>query len=301
MNQRQITAFRLVMNHGSITGAAQALNVSQPAVSRMIADLENALGFGLFLRRGGKIEPTAEALQFIQEVERMFYSLEKLKIAARDIKELRIAALRMASMPMISFDIVPQAIRRFSSRHDGIKITHNVYTSTRIFDLLAARQLELGVAQLPFEQREVDVIASYRSYCVCILPPDHPLAGNEEITPHDLSAHPIVALTSQTVTGNYVLQAFNQAGVSPDITIESQPSYSACGLTAAGLGPAIVDPLTPRMFADQLVVRPFQPRIPFDFHIIKPANMKLTRAASSFATELMEILKDINEIEPIRT
>nr|WP_246226391.1 LysR family transcriptional regulator [Chelativorans xinjiangense] len=66
------------MRHGSITAAAQALNVSQPAVSRLIADLERSVGFRLFLRQGGKSEPTTEAREFIQEVERMFYGLDRL-------------------------------------------------------------------------------------------------------------------------------------------------------------------------------------------------------------------------------
>jgi len=66
MNDRQINAFRHVMRHGSITAAAQALNVSQPAVSRLIADLERQLGFALLIRSGGRSTPTAEAHAFNQ-------------------------------------------------------------------------------------------------------------------------------------------------------------------------------------------------------------------------------------------
>lgn len=287
------------MRHGSITAAAQALNVSQPAVSRLIADLERSLGFQLFLRRGGKSEPTTEAREFIQEVERMFYGLDRLGQAAREIKDLRRATLRVATMPMVSFEIIPNALKGFLAERQGIKVTHDVHTSARIVDMVASHQLDLGVAQTNIERRDIEFLASYRTYCVCVLSPDHPLSNRASLTPRDLRGEPLVALAHHTLTANYVTQRFAEEHVNPTIAIESQPSYSACGLAAKGVGITIVDPMTPRVFRDSLRAIPFEPRIPFDFHIIKPADLPLSRAAEEFRVHLLETLASFSEIHSL--
>ncbi len=287
------------MRHGSITAAAQALNVSQPAVSRLIADLERSLGFQLFLRRGGKSEPTTEAREFIQEVERMFYGLDRLGQAAREIKDLRRATLRVATMPMVSFEIIPNALKGFLAERQGIKVTHDVHTSARIVDMVASHQLDLGVAQTSIERRDIEFLASYRTYCVCVLSPDHPLSNRSSLTPRDLRGEPLVALAHHTLTANYVTQRFAEEHVNPTIAIESQPSYSACGLAAKGVGITIVDPMTPRVFRDSLRAIPFEPRIPFDFHIIKPADLPLSRAAEEFRVHLLKTLASFSEIHSL--
>lgn len=299
MNQRQIQAFRHVMRHGSITAAAQSLNISQPAVSRLIADLERSIGFRLFLRQGGKSEPTTEALEFIQEVERMFYGLDRLGQTAREIKDLRRATLHVATMPMVSFEIIPNALKGFLAQRQGIKVTHDVHTSARIVDMVASRQLDLGVAQTHIERRDVEFLASYRTYCVCVLAPEHPLSGRSSLSPKDLRGEPLVALAHHTLTANYVTQRFAEENVKPEIAIESQPSYSACGLAAKGVGIAIVDPMTPRIFKGSLKAIPFEPRIPFDFHIVKPADLPLSRAAEEFRVHLLETLASFSEIHSL--
>ncbi len=281
----------MVMRHGSITAAAHALNISQPAVSRLIADLEESIGFALLERQGGRAQPTAEAREFIQEVERMFYSLDWMAQVAREIKDLRRASLQIATMPMVTFEIVPQALAEFHAAHSGIKITHNVHTSERIVDLVSSRQIDLGIAQTNADRHDVEILASYRTYCVCGMAPDHPLAGRKVLTPQDLADEPLVALAHHTLTASYVSQAFAEARIAPNIAVESQPSYSACGLAAVGLGITIVDPMTPLAFAGRLQTVPFRPEIPFDFHILKPEALPLTRAAQQFCTVLFDVLE----------
>jgi DNA-binding transcriptional LysR family regulator len=273
----------MVMRHGSITAAAGVLGVSQPAVSKLIADLEHAVGFTLFLRKGGKAQPTAEALELAQEVERLFFGLDRLELAAREIRDLRHATLRLATMPAISFEVVPEIIRSFLSRYGSVKVAHDVHISGRIADLVSARQFDLGLAQMPVTRRDVDVIASYRMPCVCALPPGHRLSKRASIGPAELAGEPMVALAHHTLTAGHLTQSFLAANIQPTIAVESQPSYAACGLAAVGIGVAIVDPLTPRVFGpERLVTVPFEPTIPFDFHLIKTLDTTLSRAAEAF-------------------
>jgi len=290
MNQKQLTAFRMVMQHGSITEAARALCVSQPAVSRLIGDLELSIGFPLLVRTGGRAQPTSEAYQFFQEVERMFYGLDRLSQVASEIRTLKRSIFRVASMPMVSFEILPRALRRMIDGHGSVNISHDVHTSARILDLLASRQIDLGVAQTDPGRQDVEVLAAFRTDCVCVMAPDHPLAGRTVIRPADLHRQAIIALNFRTLTYSYLIRCFAEAGVSPRIVAETQPSYSACSLAALGTGIAIVDPITPDLFGERLRVISFEPAIPFDYQIMKPAGIPMSRVGQHFLQELLDTI-----------
>ena len=79
MNLRQIDAFRAVMESGTVSRAAKRLSVSQPAVSKLIQSLEQAIGLVLFDRTRGRLSPNAEATMLLEEVERLFGGLSSLK------------------------------------------------------------------------------------------------------------------------------------------------------------------------------------------------------------------------------
>ena len=98
VNLRQLEAFSAVMKSGSITQAAQAMHLSQPAVSKLIADLEHQIGFKLFARsKGSHLTPTPEAGYFFHEVERSFIGVNALKRLARDISNLGTGQVQIAS------------------------------------------------------------------------------------------------------------------------------------------------------------------------------------------------------------
>ncbi len=297
MNTRQISAFRLAMRLGSMTAAAKALYISQPAVSRLIAELERQLGFPLFRREGGRSIPTPEARAFAEEVERMFHGLDRLEEVGREIRDLRRARLRIATLPMASLEVVPQALKRYLGEHPGLKVTHDVHTSARVIDLVSSRQVDLGIAQSDHLPRhDVSVVASFRCDCVCALPLSHPLSGRAEIAPADLLGVPLIIFAQHTVTAPQVLQRFAEAGVGADVVAESQPSYAACAMAAAGLGAAIVDPLSAALFLPRLTILPFRPPIRFDFHLVRAIDTPLSRPADRFRHHLLQVLAKMPDV-----
>ena len=296
MKQRQIQSFRAVMQYGSITGAARAIGITQPAVSRLISDLEHSVSFALFERRGGKLLPTREAIEFYREVERMYYGMNRLERVAAEIRQLRRADLRVATMPMVSFQILPAVLRGFVSAFEGVRVTHNVHTSQRVVDLVASRQYELGIAQVQGARQDIEVMASFRTFCVGVMAPDHPLAGRPVLRPRDLDGVPMVALTRESLASRDVNRIFADDGIQPDIVIESQPSFAACALSAAGIGVAIVDPLTPISFGNALVRVPFDPKIPFDFHSLKPAELTLSRSGAMFHERMIQTIAEMPQV-----
>ncbi|MEM6739560.1 MAG: LysR substrate-binding domain-containing protein [Pseudomonadota bacterium] len=282
MNERQITAFRHVMRLGSVTAAARAMRVSQPAVSRHIADLETDLGFPLFERRSGKLHPLPEAQTLEREVDRMFYGLDRLRAFAREMRGMAHAQISIASLPMASFRILPRVVSSFLAKHPGIRVTHNVYTSARIADLVGAGQADFGIAQLPPGRADVRRLAGWRCPCVVVLPAGHELGEAPLLTPEDLADVPLIALAHQTVTAAFLTERFSQAGIAPKIIAESQPSYAACGMVAEGLGATVVDPFTPSIFPEGVLTTvPFEPSIPFDVYLIGHPERAPSRAVQA--------------------
>ena len=101
MNLRQLDAFRAVMESGTVSRAAKRLSVSQPAVSKLIQSLEQAIGLVLFDRTRGRLSPSAEATMLFEEVERLFGGLSSLKTFAEEIRTVHHGSLRIGVMPAL--------------------------------------------------------------------------------------------------------------------------------------------------------------------------------------------------------
>lgn len=285
MKERQIEVFRAVMNHGGINRAAEMLNISQPAVSRMIAGLEADTGLTLFERSGRMVRPTPEARQFKREVDTYFIGLDRIVGAAEEIRELRRGHVRVTVMPALALSVAPTIVRLATEKHPTVKTTLDVHTSPRIGELIGSGQFDLGIGHLATQRPEIEVLGAWHVDCVCVMAADHDLARRSVIRPEDLDGEALVSLSYQTDTGQWLGQVFRNAGVRPKILVEAQPSHAACLLAAQGLGVTIIDALTAEYFSsDAIAVVPFGPRVPFAFKLMKPAG----RRSSALATDLAE-------------
>lgn len=293
MRERQIEVFRAVMNHGGINRASEMLNISQPAVSRMISALELDTGLTLFERSGRAVKPTPEAHQFKREVDTFFIGLDRIAGAAEEIRELRRGHVRMTVMPALALSVAPTIIRKVTEKHPTIKTTLDVHTSPRIGDLIGSGQFDLGIGHLSIDRPEVEVLGTWHVDCVCVMASNHPLAGRSVLRPEDLDGEGFVSLSYQTDTAQWLGQVFQTAGVRPKILVEAQPSYAACLLAAEGLGITIIDALTAEFFlSDTLSVVPFGPGIPFEFKLMKPAGTRSSALASDFADIAFNAMND---------
>lgn len=293
MRERQIEVFRAVMNHGGINRASEMLNISQPAVSRMISALELDTGLTLFERSGRAVKPTPEAHQFKREVDTFFIGLDRIAGAAEEIRELRRGHVRMTVMPALALTVAPTIIRKVTEKHPTIKTTLDVHTSPRIGDLIGSGQFDLGIGHLSINRPEVEVLGTWHVDCVCVMSSGHPLAGRKVLRPEDLDGEGFVSLSYQTDTAQWLGQVFQTSGVRPKILVEAQPSYVACLLAAEGLGITIIDALTAEFFrSDTLSVVPFGPGIPFEFKLMKPAGTRSSALASDFAEIAFNTMND---------
>ena len=273
---RQLEAFHAVMISGSASRAAELLQVSQPAVSRALAELEHEVGFALLDRVRGRLLPTPEGQLFFADVGASFSGLDRLRAAAARIRDFGSGSIRLASLAALGSTLVPRAIRRFRDAHPGIAITLHVASSSIVRDLVASGHFELGLAADEVDLYGIDhrVFGSVRA--VCVLPPGHALASCRVIRPLDLDGQPFVALAPEDRARGRLNAVLEEAGARPDIVVETPNSATVCALALEGVGIGLANPLAIEGFVERgLLLRPFEPDVYFKtFMLFRPDAQK---------------------------
>lgn len=277
---RQIEAFRAVMLTGGMTAAAEVMHVTQPAVSRLIRDLELDLKLELFRRRGNQIVPTPEAAALFDEVQRRFLALEQLRDVAAELSGSRSGSLRIASLPAMAMGFLPKCIAAFSAGRSNLAILLDGMPSHLVLERVINGQFDIGFAAVPAVRPSLRVQPVF-ARGVVVLPAGHRLAAKTVIDASDLRDERMIMLGR----GSYLRHSIETAlgGANPRWTTETPLSAIACAMVREGLGVTIVDPFSAASFDGfGVVVRPFEPALDVGFALVTPRNRPLSRLAMEF-------------------
>jgi DNA-binding transcriptional LysR family regulator len=289
ISHRHLQAFQAVILTGGFTKAARLLRTSQPAISRLIKQLQDDVGFLLFARIDGHTVPTAEGQLLYQEVERSFHGLDKIIHRASQIKEQRIGHLRIVSMPALAQTFLPRVLSRFLRRRPGVLASLQVQRSETIAASMTSQQFDIGFAMLPFERPGLDVEVFDRAAGVCVLPKTSPLAQKPYVEARDLAGIPFIGYGPNSLVQRSLERVLGDADVAYQVQVETPITAIACQLVKEGLGVTIADPFTAETFAEQgLAVRPFLPEVTFNFGVFYPANSPRSSLVLDFFLEAQE-------------
>ncbi|AJE47532.1 LysR substrate-binding domain-containing protein [Celeribacter indicus] len=298
INHRQIEAFNALMVMGSTVKAGELLGISQPAVSRLIKQLEIETQLKLFDRESGRMRPTREGLAFHREVDRAFLSLRRLEFVAHEIRTYDQGQIRIGALPALGFSFIPQVVHKYSQENPKVLIKIETTSSAIIRDVVAGGQFDLG-----FVADEVDIsgVLSERFAAppvVCIMPLGHPLSRKSVIRPEDLEGEPFVSLSHVDRTRQRIDALFEKAGILPNVVVETHFALSICQLVASGLGVGLINPYSLGGIAPgQLVARPFVPRLSFQTLMIYPPDRRMSSAVQAFRNIAhREIVQSLEQI-----
>ncbi|MFO1085550.1 MAG: LysR substrate-binding domain-containing protein [Reyranellaceae bacterium] len=282
-NPRQIEAFRAVVLTGSVGAAASLINVTQPAVSRLIRDLQQHLGLALFERRGTGLVPTSEALSLYAEVERAFVGLERIALMATELRTRRAGFLRIAALPALANGFLPRFVGRFLAERPKLDLVLSGLVSHAVLTAVAQGQCDLGLAEGSIEQAGVDVEPMPRAPLVAVVPQDHRLARKKRLQPKDFEGENFISLGPSTAARFRIDRVFAEHDVARVMRIETPLSEIACSLAGAGAGVTLCEPFTATEYATRgIVARPFEPRIDFEFAALYPAQRSIPPIAREF-------------------
>jgi DNA-binding transcriptional LysR family regulator len=295
INPRQIEAFRAVMLTGSMTVAAELLKITQPAVSRLIKDLEADLKLTLFRREGNRLVPSHEATILFTEVDRFYVGMDRIAKIATDLRHAKVGTLRVASIGALSLSCITQAISAFRVDRPAVNVMLESLNSRLILELVAGRHFDVGFAQVGGEFPGADLTLLPSVEAVCVVPAHYEIAKKEVLEPADLKNLPFITLGTNSPLRLKVGQAFKDAGVFQHELLQTSLTASAIGLVASGLGVSIVDPFTASYLSPNGVVcRPFRPCITFDVSVVRPAHYQHSRLSQDFIEIMVELFKKEN-------
>jgi DNA-binding transcriptional LysR family regulator len=285
MRLRQLECFRALILHGTMTRAAELLGMSQPGISTTIANLEHATGLKLFVRRGGRLQPTPEARLFYVEAAKALDAVEQAMRIAKEIREGRRGHLAIAAYPSISINLLPRLLSKFSEKRPDLKTKIITRNSRTVHELMSTQQFDFAIAELPLDYPNAHMEEfSYR--CVCVLPKGHPLAKRKQLSPRDLDGVPFVTLFQGDPVYQQLASAFSGYGAHWNVVAETELFSSACELVSTGRGIGIVDPVVSLPFTRELIIRPFVPAIFYRIAILYPQHQQLSQVAREFITVL---------------
>ena len=292
MNFRQLEIYRALMIGGSASRAADLLNITQPAVSRAVSELEHRVGFSLFDRVKGRLVPTPEGQMFFRDVSGAFQGLDSLRASAARIRDFGSGSLKIASLAALGSTLVPRAVRRFREINPHVSITLQILSSSAVRDHVARQQFDIGLAADEVDLSGVDHSMFYSVRAVCVMPQDHPLAGKDVIRPKDLDRMAFIALSPEDRARARMTETFEAEDVRPHIVVETPASLTVCALALEGVGVGLVNPAAADGFEKRgLVIKPYEPAVYFKAYILFRPDAQRARLVREFTAALNDALR----------
>ncbi|WP_198383877.1 LysR substrate-binding domain-containing protein [Roseomonas sp. KE2513] len=282
MSQRALQAFQLTVLTGSVSAAAEAMGRSQPAATRLLKELEENLGFHLFDRVRGRLQPTPEGLLLFQEVERSLIGLDRIAAVAAQIRKGRRGTLTLGVLPAATGILTP-VMKRFTEERPGTAISLHAVPSEQVVQMVLKQECHLGLVSDATPLAGLRVERRYALGCLCIMPPGHALGGKTIVTPQDLDGERLVALSPATRIGRQLEAVLEQNGIAPLIQVETHLSHVVSDLVLAGTGIGLVDAVTAAAHvARGGLSRPFSPAVGFGLVAVRAAETERPGAVAAF-------------------
>jgi LysR family transcriptional regulator, cyn operon transcriptional activator len=230
MDLRHLRYFIAVADAGGVSRAASRLNISQPAVSRQIRDLETELGISLFDRHGGRLVLTAEGEDLLSRSRELSRSAESLRERAHALRGGDVGIIRVGVAPLTLESLLPPFLAHHQRRHPKI-------------DVRLRAQLERGELNLAISFPGHEGQGSRLLFPVCavgLMTADHCLARQRTLDVAKLADERLLLPSRQYLTRQWFDAACQRNHLRPTVAIESMAPHALIALARVGYGIAIV-------------------------------------------------------------
>ncbi len=238
---KQLRAFCFAAKSGSISRAAEQLYLSQPSVSLQIQALERELNTMLFERRGPKIRLTPDGQALLEIALPMVESMDSLRDTfAERCGDLNSGYLNIAAGESTILYILPKYLKRFSDKYPGVRIRlHNV-TGADGMAMLRADEADFAVGSMLEMPDDLSYSPVFNFQPTLIMPLDHPLAGQTEITLEQIASYDLILPPRYLSTWGLVKSVFQQHNIPHKVTLEAGGWAVIKKYVEMGLGISIV-------------------------------------------------------------
>lgn len=240
MEWQRLEYFRTLAKIQHMTHAAEMLSISQPALSRSIAGLEEEIGVPLFDRQGRSIVLNRYGHMFLLRVERI---LKEMNEGLEEIKQLTApeeGEVSLGFLHTLGTSSVPNIIRAFHEQFPKItfQFTQN-HTHTQLKQLLTG-ELDLCLLASMVEESSIEWTELWRDELYVIVQTNHPLANRKSITLKEIADESFISMKKGYALRKTTDEIFQEAAVNPNISFEGDEVATIAGFVAAGLGFSIL-------------------------------------------------------------
>lgn len=233
---RQLEYFVAVGECGSIALAAERVNVSSPSISAAIAQLEAAFGLQLFIRRHAHgLALTQGGARFMDRARDVLARAHALNDLANDITGQVRGPLHVGCLLTFAQILLPQLRRSFVTAWPEVRVQQFERDQQELFDGLRHARLDLALTYDLNLPPDLEFVALAQLPPFALLPLDHPLAGQAQVTPAELAPHPMVLL-DLPMSVDYFLSLFSDTGLAPRIVERTRDMAVMRSLVANGFG-----------------------------------------------------------------
>ncbi len=288
-NLTQIRSFVAIAKLGSFTRAARAVNLSQPALTVQIRQLEGVLNVKVLDRTTRSVRLTRVGEELVSVFDRLLGELDSVVTGAKDLAAKRLGVVRLACLPSFAAAVLPKAIVAFRARHSGVQFVLKDGVGRKIIDLVKSEVVDFGIAggEVNDPDLQTKVLTRDRMHAIYLAP--HALDKEKKITAEILARQPLILMDEDSTVRQVVDCAFGKSGQSVKPVLEATYMSTAVGMVRARLGVALL-PSTAleAQAAGRLKSRPVEGReFGRSIFIIRKATRSLPPASESFLATLV--------------
>ena len=296
MADRRLQVFHAVAKHLSFTKAAEALFMTQPAVTFQIKQLEEHCNTRLFDRGHGRISLTPAGEVVHEYAERILSLSAELDTRLKEMTGEVAGVLLIGASTTIAEYLLPRVLGEFSSRYPKVLPRLFVANSEIIEHRVAEHTLDIGFIESPSHQASVASDECCEDELQVVCAPGHPLAGLKSVGARQLAQHPFVSREPGSGTREVTDHYFEKQGVPPDslnVVMELGSPEALKGLVATGMGFAIMSRATVARAArlGEVVAIPLAPRLIRALSVVYPKERFRSRLADTFIEFAKQRLK----------
>lgn len=243
-NRRELLLLRAMYRHDTVTAAAASVNMTQPAASALLRDMETRLGFALFSRENRRLHLTSQGRALIPEVLNALAGIEAVDRLAVDIRQGALARLDVGAVAIAASSLLPPALAAMRQAHPTVAVTVRAGTALEIIEMAVDHRIDLGI--IIGAPSDIDRVSSLRLAPLslhAVMAQDHPWARQSALTLEQVANAGPIVLAPALPAGRATRQALDARGLPYRPIIEVAQSSAACALAAQGLGVAIVESL----------------------------------------------------------
>ena len=292
LNAQHLHTLRAIARAGSFSQAADALHLSQPAVSHHIRHLERACGVPLLERVGRRAVPTQAGTLLLEYAVRSFNELAAARAALQQLKGVIAGRVRVGTGATASIYLLPAVLRRLRARHPRLDLEVVTGNSLEIAAAVARNDLDLGIVTLPVGAPSLAVTRFYVDRLVAIAPPAREFRRRTAWTAAALAAHPLIVYERGGTVRTVIDEWFRRGRAAPRIAMQLGNAEAIKKLVQAGFGLSIASEISVRdeVKAGTLIARRLRPALHRTLGIVQrrdkppsPARAALVAALDSFA------------------